>query len=177
MKIQVSWDVTSWSTGKELPTVFLNVGIITVYCILLHRFENFKCRADVRGRIEARRFVAVHLRVINELFHASAVHLVKGTQRSANSPLGIEPWAYCCWWPVKPLLTLYCAARDNENVSVGTTRIRKTMAVMERQVQPAVTPMKYVLKIRRVHRRPPCAPSCSNWMVSWPFPLISLCCW
>jgi len=149
---------------------------VTVCCILLRRFENFKCRADVRGRIEAWRFVAGHLRVINEQFHVSVVHRMKGAKKNANSPLGIEPWAYCCWWPVKSLLTLSCAARDNEFPSVGTTRLRKTKAAIERQVQPAITSMKFVLKMR-VHRRPPCAPSCSNWMVSWPFPLISLCCW
>jgi len=102
---------------------------------------------------------------------------MKGAQRSANNPLGIEPWAYCCWWPVKSLLTLSCAARDNEIASVGMTRLRKTKAAMERQVQPALTPMKYVLRIRSVHSVPLCAPSCSNWMVSWPFPLTCLCCW
>lgn len=151
--------------------------LVNAYCILLHSFENFKCRADVRGRIEAWRYVAGPLGVINEQFHASVVHWVKGTQRSAKSPLGIEPWAYCCWWPVKTLPSLYCAARDNEILSVGTTRLRKTKAATERQVQPALTPIKFVIKMRRVHRRPPCAPSCSNWVVSWPFPVISLCCW
>ena len=110
--------------------------------------------------------MAEHLRFINEQFHVSVVHWMKGAQRSAKSPLGIEPWAYRCWWHVKSLLTLSCAASDIEILSVGTTRLRKTKAAMERQVQPALTPMKFVLKMRRLHRRPPCAPSCSNWMVS-----------
>lgn len=78
--------------------------------------------------------MAGHLRVINEQFHASVVHGVKGTQRSANSPLGIEPWSYCCWWPVKTLLTLYGAASDNEILSDGTTRLGKTKRKMGRQV-------------------------------------------
>ena len=45
-----------------------------MYFILLQRlFENLSYHADVRGRVEAWRFVAGHWRVINEQFHASVV--------------------------------------------------------------------------------------------------------
>jgi hypothetical protein len=47
---------------------------VTMYFILLQRlFENLSYHADVRGRVEAWRFVAGHWRVINEQFHASVV--------------------------------------------------------------------------------------------------------